>query len=447
MVTYVRRSDLPELWADLNHNPSVWVPVLADPSRHYVDNSLSFIYIYSTTTFREYLVGFGHGDLDVLEPEEFFAMLSSGPDRYVYKRKWATPHLAGTVDMEMAYWFQHNEPLPVQDIDDTGLAPYYGWYRGMPAVNNSIPIVNFLEYCRCVKQIFIVSLPTFSASPAFRHYNGVILTNFERLERTGLCTAPNGAILHTEYNPYTLTGRPSNAFGGVNYAALNKTDGARRAYISRFLGGRLVEYDYQAFHLYLLGKLAGYTFTEGNPHEHLGRQYFRKDAPLTEDEYAKSKQLTFRLLYGEIPEGIRREVPFLAKVHNLSDRYWATFLRQDWVETPLLKRKMLKSNLKDINQIKLFNYLIQATETEYNSLVLARLLDYLYTKQSKLVLYTYDSFLFDYSPEDGDGFFTDISAILTTSGMSVSRKEGTNYHEMVRPGEIDEAAPVVHLYA
>jgi len=35
-----------------------------------------------------------------------------------------------------------------------------------------------------------------------------------------------------KYNPYTITGRPSNAWRGVNYAALNKTDGSRKSFIS-----------------------------------------------------------------------------------------------------------------------------------------------------------------------------------------------------------------------
>ena len=47
-------------------------------------------------------------------------------------------------------------------------------------------------------------------------------------------------LVYSEYNPYTTTGRPSNRFGGTNFAALNKTDGSREKYISRFDGGMLV---------------------------------------------------------------------------------------------------------------------------------------------------------------------------------------------------------------
>ena len=40
----------------------------------------------------------------------------------------------------------------------------------------------------------------------------------------------------------------SNNFGGVNYFALNKDDGSRDRFISRFEGGKLVQFDYDAYH-------------------------------------------------------------------------------------------------------------------------------------------------------------------------------------------------------
>ena len=34
-------------------------------------------------------------------------------------------------------------------------------------------------------------------------------------------------MFYSEYNLFTSTGRPSNRFGGINFAALNKKDGSR----------------------------------------------------------------------------------------------------------------------------------------------------------------------------------------------------------------------------
>ena len=42
-----------------------------------------------------------------------------------------------------------------------------------------------------------------------------------------------GNTLYTEYNPYTVTSRPSNRFGGINFSALNKKDGTREVFVPK----------------------------------------------------------------------------------------------------------------------------------------------------------------------------------------------------------------------
>ena len=56
---------------------------------------------------------------------------------------------------------------------------------------------------------------------------------------------------------------------------------------------------------------------------------------------------------------------------------------------------MYSKNYEDLNKNKLFNYYVQAAETENNSKVITKLLDLQKTNNIKLVLSTYDSFLFD----------------------------------------------------
>jgi hypothetical protein len=48
-------------------------------------------------------------------------------------------------------------------------------------------------------------------------------------------------VVYTQYNFKTLTTRPSNTFNGINYAALNKENGCRKAFIAR--NSSLVEFD------------------------------------------------------------------------------------------------------------------------------------------------------------------------------------------------------------
>ena len=97
------------------------------------------------------------------------------------------------------------------------------------------------------------------------------MENLYQIERNGLKTYEK--IIYSEYNPYTSTGRPSNRFGGLNFAALNKSDGSRKQFISRFSNGVLVEMDFDAYHLRLIADKIGYDFPSGSVHEHMSKFY------------------------------------------------------------------------------------------------------------------------------------------------------------------------------
>ena len=83
-----------------------------------------------------------------------------------------------------------------------------------------------------------------------------------------------------------------------------------------------------------------------------------------------------------------------------------------------------------MNKNKLFNYLIQAYETESNIKTIIKLKQYLLDKKTKLVLYGYDSFLFDFSKDDGVSTLTELKNILERNGHMVKSQAGPNYGEM-----------------
>jgi hypothetical protein len=70
--------------------------------------------------------------------------------------------------------------------------------------------------------------------------------------------------MYTEFNPYTITGRPSSGAARINLNSLNKEDGTRRMIISRHPNGRLVEFDYDSYHIRLIAKLIGFDLPSGN---------------------------------------------------------------------------------------------------------------------------------------------------------------------------------------
>ena len=83
-----------------------------------------------------------------------------------------------------------------------------------------------------------------------------------------------------------------------------------------------------------------------------------------------------------------------------------------------------------MNKNKLFNYLIQAHETETNIQTILELQKYLLNKKTNLILYGYDSFLFDVSNHDGINVVRKIKEILERNGHLTKSKMGINYSDM-----------------
>ena len=138
----------------------------------------------------------------------------------------------------------------------------------------------------------------------------------------------------------------------------------------------LFEFDYDAYHVRLIAELVKYQFPEGSIHKHLAKFY-------GSDSYQDSKAKTFKYLYGGVPHDVAQLNPFFSRVRDLSDKLWNQFKRQNYVETPIYKRKLLSSNLEDMNRNKLLNYIIQATETERNIKTIIEIQRYLYMRKTK----------------------------------------------------------------
>ena len=125
-----------------------------------------------------------------------------------------------------------------------------------------------LEYCRFAIQYAKYILDNFT----FDEYNNEMINNLNFIETGGLYT--EDGYEYTQYNLLTSTGRPSNSFGGINYAALNKKDGSRKRFVSRFKNeGMLIEYDFDSYHLRLVGNKIEYELPKESVHEYFAKQY------------------------------------------------------------------------------------------------------------------------------------------------------------------------------
>ena len=423
-------------WDALKESTILVVPIQADHRLHRLENTISFIYIQNLNNGEEFLVGCTHNDLyqngsDWIEKVEW-------PDKTFC---WSSNRLrqrgVKCYDVDLCYWLQFN--VPIDTAESSEITVYHQWYNTATDINNIVPVVVFIPLCQIIVENFKKCLPNIEYDKTLQFYNDIVLDNYFKLENVGLPINSTVLeqfhkikkdVLYTEYFPYTSTGRPSNRFGGINFAALNKSNG-ERSMIKPEDGRLLIDFDYDSYHVKLVARLVGYDLPPGNLHHYFGRQYFNTPM-ISPEQYEESKGLTFRMLYGTIPHEYKH-INFFKNVHEYRKHLWSGFKRNGYVKVPMSGRKIYLKNFDGMTANKLFNYILQAYETEVNSLMLHNLLEYLYSKYSKLILYTYDSFLFVYDRRDGKSFINDITNILSQFKMAVSLKMGCDYHNMVTP--------------
>ena len=79
-----------------------------------------------------------------------------------------------------------------------------------------------------------------------------------------------------------------------------------------------------------------------------------------------------------------------------------------------------------MNPQKLFNYVLQNMETSLNIEILFRIFKLLKGKKTKLVLYTYDSFLFDVDKNELP-VLDEIKEVFNKLKLRITEKNGSTY--------------------
>ena len=394
------------------------IPILSDVNRHPLENTLCAVYV-KIVDGDEALLCFNHGETLKLSLEKLLTLDKLG--RKFVRDKKQLNHivkLEDVVDVNLQYYMSKNEPLDWDELSTNTHDYFYRVMWKMKNTNRIIPILKHLELCR--EQVKV--LERYFDLPIHEEYNDEIIDSLSFVESSGL--RKDDEMVYSEYNLFTSTGRPSNRFGGINFAALNKKDESRKPYTSRFQDGILVEFDYDAYHLRLIGHILDYQFPKGSVHEHMSEFYGDVD-------YETSKSTSFQYLYGRIPQQVIDTNPFFSRVDKYIGKIWGKFKTQQFIESDIYNKRIYRKNLSAMNRNKLFNYMIQLLETENNMKVMSELIPFLKDKQSKLILYSYDSFLFDFKLTDGLDFLKGVKEILEQDGVFPTKSSrGLNYHEM-----------------
>ena len=422
----------------------ILVPFYCNGNKSVYTDALSVLYVYVINLDEEVMIVFNHTE-GLSLPIELLNQFSKDKNLFVYNKKrfkrfLDTPNL---VDMSMVEYFYNNQPIE-DDFETTAHEFFTRNFGNFSNLNTIIPITKHIEKAQTIAQRFLNVYDYFQNDEAFQKYNELILDSLFQIEKNGLFANYEqfkkkfneqfiqDNFAYSEYNIYTTTGRPSNRFGGINFAALNKESGQRTPFVSRFgENGFMVSFDYDAYHLRLLAALVDYQFPDKiSVHEYLGKFYFQKET-LTDAEYTESKSISFRQLYG----GIGQEylsIPFFAKIHEYTQLIWEQFREHGFIETPLFGRKLFKSFFTEMNAAKLLNYMLQSFETERNMAVIHNILLRTKSFSSKLILYTYDSFLWDFDKRDGAELLRVVKEELEQQGrFPVKIEIGPDYHNMI----------------
>ena len=407
------------------------IPIFSDPFLHplHKDNGLSLLYIKELDGESQMICQFHSDCVGVLEDFTWLENeLIFTPDAKVLQHIYSFKNV---VDMNWEWWSQINQPFDMSKVRNNAYDFFHNKYYNAKRLNEVIPILKHKEWCEELERQ-MGKMIDINESLGWEDYGKEVTEAFGYIESNGVKLSDDvcdifdmrvkkhisDGRLYTKYNLWTSTGRPANSFGNVNIAAMKPEQ--RKAIIPEY--DMLVEYDYDAFHLRLIGDLIGYEFEKESVHQHLAEKY--------ECTYEESKQRSFKQLYGGIDKKTREDITFFYLTYDKINTYWKYFNDNNYIKTDIYMRKLLSTNYTDMNRNKLFNYLIQAYETESNIKTIIELKHYLLGKKTKLVLYGYDSFLFDFSKQDGVSTLTDIKNILERNGHMVKSKAGSNYGEM-----------------
>lgn len=411
----------------LEGSSSIIFPMWIDGERHPNNTVLSFLFV--RVGVDDYIVSSQHCDTHSLTKSDIESLMNTAGSKFVFQKKKLIQSLdiqKTIYDIDTAIFLKTRQVLDYTEPFKGLVSPLYRLgYRD--DLIQSIPILKLGE----VIQGFISKHSDFDITDYnYKWYNESFIPTLSKIEQYGIgvdrkkfidkwphsekqVVSATSPVVFTEYNPFTVTGRPSNRHGGVNFSALNKSDGSREAFVS---GGIYLQMDYDAYHPRLIGELIGFPLPKTSVHRWLADQYGCT--------YEEGKAVTFRLLYGGIDTEFR-QIPYLDKVADYIDELWKTTVAVGYLQTRY--RRIPLDWIEDANPQKVFNYLLQALETEINMDVIQKILEYIGGTDVKLCLYVYDSFLFDY-PINGDTAQAKrLKEIIESGRFPIKASWGENY--------------------
>lgn len=399
--------------------------------------SVCALYIYSFSKEKGFIININHPE--AFELEVPLSYLQSYTNIFVRDKVSALLHLnLPYTDIQSAHYLTTNKPLESQP--KTGAHTFFERKYNVNNVNKIIPITKHYEALTAEFESLYPVILNYKETEATKWYNEVFTPTLSKMVSKGFKINDTfkkyfeidekfnikDNKIYGWYNYCTITGRPTNNFNGISFSALKHDNGERGSFEAS--NDTLIEIDFEGYHPRIIAHLIGYQIDKNESiHTQLAKMYFEtKD--VNDEMYKKSKELTFKQMYGGIDKEYSK-YEFFARTKRFIDILWQEFNTKGYVETIIAKRRLLKDNYNNITPQKLFNYYIQAFETEYNIELISKVYTILDKKKSTMILYVYDSMLFDFSVEDGK---ETLQSLITTisSDFPIKLKRGSTYSSL-----------------
>jgi len=446
MVIVESEKSFQKLIDNIKNNYFIIIPVLNDIKKHASYNIISILYFYFFQTDEEFLISFTHSDC--IKSSEFevikLEIINSKMNKFVIDKKDIQHLFKSKLDDT---W---QDVLLLEYLDEGKITTnflqftpahkfVYRKHYKLDNLNLYVPITKHIEYLNDNKNKIIKILHKTSHlnSSTFTNLNNIVINNFYQIEKNGMRVNKkfkrrdlvDNNLTYLKYKIYSTTSRPSCAFNSYNFMAINKNDGSREPFVSRFKDGYMLLIDYSAYHFHLIANLIGEQL-KTHPYNFIGRIIFDK-VDLTSEEYNQAKEFAFSIVYGGIPKELLH-IPFFNKTQKLIDELYSSYKKDKYVITKNFNRKMTVGNEK-MTPNKLFNYYLQSYETENNMLILDKIFQYIDNYNSKIVMYIYDSILIDFDINDGVEFINKIIVDMEQSQkFPVSIQYGKNYNSLIK---------------
>ena len=395
-------------------------------------SSLSLVYIRPLDSHKGYILCIEHSESFSLTQQNVFDWINNNTKKlFVFDKKKALYHFNFP---DKLYDINFIEHISLDKLPSNSCVSWF--YKKHSTLNNVNCLIPLSKHYEEKEHLFDLVLPIilkYNEQDKIYKFNNIQTTQvFFDIEQNGIKIDKGCFIdcygndlkypefnifkskIYSQYNLYTTTSRPSNSYNHINFVALNKTNGERLCY--RPANDMFIEFDFQGYHPRLIGELIDFHF----PEDQTTYQYLGQILGVTTEE---AKELTFKQMYG----GVWKEYadkPFFKDIINIINEIWDDF---NYAKQYSTKNRTFRPVGENITQTKLFNYIVQSTETSNNVKVLGEVLNYLKDKQTKLVLYTYDAFLFDFDKTDGKELLINLQQILK---YPTNIKTGKTYHNL-----------------